>query len=420
MSEGVTEKASPLRDALVVVALVVCTNGPVMYLAWRVLQGAPHWEDPAVRGIFAAMAAVSVLAVLLDSQRVSGRRLRLPSVLAGASVVTFTAVIVASSLWSLDPAVTRARSVIYIGLAALAWIIADLDWTRFRRLLLVTLASVLLGSLVTVVLSDSIGLDHNGDWRGLFLNPNELAPLAALALLVGLPALLKTRNRGRILPALLLVMGALLLVGSGSLTAWVALFGAVTIASLVWFASVGRARFGPRAIWGAVAAALLGGVAAAGVLAARSGPTLASRRAIWDFVWERIAERPLVGHGWFSVWDRPEFLSSDELSGASSAHNSFLEVWLGAGLLALLPFVVIVATALWGSAQALWRDPSKDSWTWFALVVFLVIVNLTLSFVLWFSYIWVLLMSAALRSAGPLRSAKPARDTSGVAHPLDA
>ena len=114
-------------------------------------------------------------------------------------------------------------------------------------------------------------------------------------------------------------------------------------------------------------------------------------------MWDRITERPLVGHGWFTVWDVPEFVSNGELSGVSSAHNSFLEVWLGAGLLALVPFVVIVVIALRGSAQALWRDPTKDSWTWFALVLFLVIVNLSLSFVLWFSYTWVLLMSAALR-----------------------
>ena len=400
-NDGSLEKASPvspLRDALVVAALLVCTNGPVMYVAWRVLHGAPHWEDPAVRAIFAAMAAASVLAVLLDSQRVSNRRLRRPSLLGGASVIAFTAAIVASSLWSVDPSVTRARSVIYVGLAALAWIVADLDFARFRRAMLLMLASVLAASLAAVVASDSIGLDHDGDWQGLFLNPNELAPLAAIALLVGLPALSGARGRGRILPALLLVVGAPVLLGSRSITVWAALFGAVTLASLLWFASAGRARFGARATQGTVAAALTAGLGVIGAAATIwSGSTLASRRTIWDFVWDRIADRPIIGHGWFTVWDMPEFVSSDELTGVSSAHNSFLEVWLGAGLLALIPFVVIVVLALWGSARALWCDPTRDSWTWFALVLFLVTVNLTLSFVLWFSYNWVLLMSAALR-----------------------
>lgn len=406
MSEGVTEVESSLRDALVIGALLVCSNAPVMYLAWRVLHGDPHWEDPTVRAVFAAMAGVSVLAVLLDSQRVSGRRIRTSSVLGGTAVVAFTAAIVASSLWSVDPSLTRARAVIYVGLAALAWIIADLDFARFRRAMLVVLAALLAASLLTLLVSDAIGMDHNGDWRGLFLNPSELATVGAIALLIGFPALLETRGRDRILPTLLLVAGALVLVGSGSITAWMGLFGAVAVASLVWFASTGRARFGRRATRGAVAAALLGGVAALGAVASTwNGSTLAPRRAVWDFVWDRIADRPIIGHGWFTVWDVGEFVSNDELSGVSSAHNSFLEVWLGAGLLALVPFLGVTVIALWGSAQALWREPSGDSWTWFALVSFLVIVSLTLSFVLWFSYTWVLLMSAALRFDRPARSA---------------
>ena len=73
---------------------------------------------------------------------------------------------------------------------------------------------------------------------------------------------------------------------------------------------------------------------------------------------------------------------------------------------------MIVVIALWGSAQALWRDPTKDSWTLFALVLFLVMVNLMLSFVLWFSYIWVLLMSAALRYTRPARDARGVVDAS--------
>lgn len=401
MSEGEPPVESPLRDALVVAALIVCTNGPVMFLAWHVLGGLPTWRDPAVRGIFTVTAAVSVLAVLLDSQRVSGRRLGVPSLVGGGSVVAFTAVIVASSLWSADPAVTRERSVVYIGLAALAWIIADLDFARFRRALAVSVASVLAGSLLSVALSSSIGRDHNGDWRGLFLDPNELGSLAVLGLLIGVPALLGTRGRGRVLSVSLGVMGLVLLIGSGSLSAWLGLFAALLCASLLWFASVGRVRFGPRALHYASVVAVLGVAAAAVVLAAAwNSSTLVMRRAFWEIGWEGIVERPITGYGWFSVWDIFDF-GTGELWIAGGVHNSILGVWLGAGLLALIPFVAISVIALWVSGQGLWRDPSVDSWTFFALVVFLVAVNLTLSYVLMFSYNWVLLMSAALRYRRP-------------------
>lgn len=405
MSEDITALDSPLRDVFAVAALVVCTNGPVMYLAFHVLHGAPRWEDPAVRGVFTAMAAGAVLAVLLDSQRVSGRRLGVPSLVGGGSVVAFTAVIVASSLWSVDASLTRERSVTYIGLAALAWIIADLDFARFRRVLAVTVASVLAGSLLVVVLSESIGRDHNGDWRGLFLHPNELGSLGALGLLVGVPALLGTRGsgrRGRALPISLGVMGLAVLAGSGSLSVWLGLLGAVGCASVLWFASVGRVRFGARALQYASTVAALGVVTTAvAVVAVWNSSTLTLRRDIWELGWDGIVERPITGYGWFTFWDLVDFILAGELWAAGSGHSSILGVWLGAGLLALIPFVAICANALWGSGQDLWRDPSADSWTFFAVVVFLIAVNLTLSYVLMFSYNWVLLMSAALRRVKP-------------------
>jgi len=434
VSDGLGAPESPIRDALVVAALLVCTNGPVMYLAWHVLHGAPQWEDPAVRAVFAATAGACALAVVLDSQRVSGRRLRRPSRLGGASVVAFTAAIVASSLWSLDPSVTRARSVIYVGLAALAWIVADLEFARFRRAVTLMLAVVLAGSLLAVVLSDSIGRDPDGNWRGLFLHANEAAPFAALAVLLALPRLLGLGGfgagggrigvagvgldaggghgrfgvaavrglvGGRILPASLVVMGLLLLERSGSRTASLALLSAVVCASALGLASVGCSRFGLRAVRIVLPGAVLAAVAAtAAVIELWGSSMLASRRAVWDFAWGRIGERPILGHGWFTAWEVDGFVGAEDLLNPGSAQNSFLEVWLGAGLLALAPFAVIIATALYRSGRSLWREPTPETWTWFALVVFLVAVNLTLSFVLWFSYSWVLLMSAALRPTG--------------------
>lgn len=404
--ESLAPTESPLRDMLVVAALLVCTNGPVLYLVVHVFHGTAQWDDRAVRALFVATAFACVLAVLLDSQRLSNRRLFVPPLLASISVVAFSVAVVASSVWSVDHVLTRERSLIYVGLAALAWIIADLDLDRLRRALLIVLFLVLGASLVAVLVSDTIGLDHNGDWRGLFLHSNELAALAALGILVGLSTAVASRGRTRVVPSLLAMVGLVLLLGSNSLTAWVALVVAVMGASIVWGTKAGRARFGSRAIIGAATVASLGLVAILALaIAAWNSSTLAPRRAVWEFVWERIAERPFVGYGWFTVWETADFANTDDIAAMGSAHNSFLEVWLGGGLLALVPFVVIVALALWRAIQALWRAPSLQTWTWCALVLFLIIVNFTLSFVLWFSYNWVLLMSAALRSGQPVKQA---------------
>ncbi len=405
-------KSSCLRDALAVGALVVFTNGPVIYLAWHVLHGTPHPEDPAVRAIFGWTAAISVLAVLLDTQRVSDRRLRRPPRWAAAAVVSFTIVIVASSVWSVDTGVTRARSLIYVGLAALSWIVADLEMTRLRRILLTVCVSVLAGSLLTVLISESIGQNSNGTWQGIFRSPAELAVVAALLLLVIAPVVLRARGGTLILWLMPAVLGVVVLAGTKSLTVLVTLLGAVIAASLLWAAAA--ASFGrnvralramlPTAL-GALAAlgtlATFGALAVLGSGAVWNSSPIASRRVIWEAVWDRIAERPVVGHGWFTFWNKPELALADDLSEVDNAHNSLLEVWLGAGLLALVPFVMILVLAIWGSARTLWRNPTADSLSWFAIVLFLVAMNVAMSFVLWFSFTWVLLMSAALRDHRP-------------------
>jgi len=137
--------------------------------------------------------------------------------------------------------------------------------------------------------------------------------------------------------------------------------------------------------------------AAAGLVAVWNVPTLSQRRTIWSLVWDRIVQRPLGGHGFFTFWDIEE-LTQHVLLRRGSAHNSLVEVGLGLGLLGVVPFAAIVVLAARNAGLALWRRPGADTWMWAALVAFLLVENVTESFVLWFSYSWVLLMAAALRA----------------------
>jgi exopolysaccharide production protein ExoQ len=386
------------RTLLVALGLVVLTNGLVFYVNFRLLAQPTGWEAPFVRQIFVAVALASVAAVLLDPLRTSARLGR-QSTAATVAILWFASWTVASSLWSLSPDITRGRSLIYIGLAAFAWVIADLSFAQFRRALTLAMAACVAASLVAVVLSDSVGLDRNDDWRGIFTNRNSLAPVAGVAILIGVSLMLDRRRRPLIVGAVLLFISLVVMLGSGSRTAWLATGASGSAAALVVFARVGWDRFGREALVAAGGMAAAGGMVA--VVAANSlwnESTFIQRRKIWSLVWDRIGDRPLHGHGWFNVWGVPEFTSADPLLQKGSAHGSFLEVWLGLGLIGLVPFLVIVGLALYGTVTDAWRRPSVATWTWLALVLFLIVENLTESFVLWFSYNWVLLMVAALRS----------------------
>ncbi len=391
-------RVRPLRLLLVACALLLLTNGPLFFISDRVLDNGQGWEEPFTQAMLMAVAIVAGAAVLLDRFRLDGTRLRRPHPVAGVAVAFLTGWMVVSSLWSLTPDLTRGRSLLYVGVAALALVIADLNVREFR--LAVTLAATVavVVSLLTVGLSDSIGVDRNDDWRGIYTNRNSLAPIAGVAILMGLSACFDTRGRTRLAAALIPILGAIAMLGSGSRTAWLALVVAGGGAFLVVAARIGGERYGVRARWAALAVGLSGAAITTAVISRMWGEaTFVQRRTIWSLVWDRIGERPLHGYGWFNVWSNPEFTAADPLLGRGSAHGSFLEVWLGLGLIGLVPFLVIIGLALTGAFNGAWRRPSVATWTWLALVLFLVIENLTESFVLWFSYNWVLLMAAALR-----------------------
>jgi O-antigen ligase len=233
-----------------------------------------------------------------------------------------------------------------------------------------------------------------------------------VALLLGISLALEARGGRRLAAGALVLCAALALAGSGSRTAMLAVLIAIGAAVVVVGARVGGDRYGPRVRGGILAGGFVGAAVAMAVLSWLWGePTFEQRRTIWGLVRDRIAERPLQGFGWFNVWNDADFVSEHYLLGRGSAHGSFFEVWLGLGLVGLIPFVVIIGLALHSTITEAWRRPSISSWTWLALVLFLVIENLTESFVLWFSYNWVLLMAAALRARAGRRS-PPERQTS--------
>ena len=174
------------RTPLVALGLLILTNGPVFFVNRRILDGALGWEEPFTRQVFVATALVAVATVVLDRHRQNGERLFRPAPLAAAAIAFFAVWIVLSTFWSLAPDITRGRSAIYIGLPAMAWILADLDFSRLRAALGLAAGFAVGASLLVVVSTERIGLDKNDDWLGIYTNRNSLAPVAGLAIIVGL------------------------------------------------------------------------------------------------------------------------------------------------------------------------------------------------------------------------------------------
>ena len=446
-----TSRAATVRAAAAAAALLVLTNGPVLLFSKRVLDRTGRWEDHAVWPMLAAAAACgAVLAAreLLVSPRPLRDRV---SLTATAAVGCFTLAAVLSFLWSVDPWSSAWRSWIYVGMALLAFALASFKDSETALVLAAVTGAAVAASLLLVWLRPDLALHPDGDWKGVYTNRNSLGPLAAIGVLVSIRYLLSPGRwpRGRAsrrresthtgeavgcvagvwaarerseqeretprrnatvshLPAHVqrvaatsLAAGSIaVMVGAGSRTAWISLAAATAAATLVGSDRWLRRRWSASAARTATLSAT-GLAAAAAVVAASalwSVPTFSQRREMWGLVWDRIVQRPLLGHGFFTFWDIDE-LTQHVLLRRGSAHNSLVEVGLGLGLLGVVPFAVIVFLAARNSGLALWRRPGPDTWMGGALVAFLIVENLTESFVLWFSYSWVLLMAAALRPA---------------------
>ena len=399
-----------LRVAPVAAVVIVLTNGPVFLFSKSVVDRSGDWEDPAVWPFFVAAAVAS--AVLAAAGRSPAEPLTGSQKAAAAAVAVYSLVAVASALWSVHPFATVWRASVYVGLGLLAWVMARLDPDDLAAVLFSVAGAAVAGSAVLVVLRPDLGLDPNDNWEGLYTNRNSLAPVAAIGVLAGIRYLVAGERWSRAAGAALAALSIGAMAGAGSRTAWIALLIAAAATTIVVGFRWTRSRWGPAAARAslAVATALGAGGAAVALAGFWDDPTFGQRRTMWSLVWDRVSERPLGGYGFYAFWEEIELLDHALLR-RGSAHNSLMEVALGLGLVGTVPFLAIVVLAVRNAGLHLWRRGGADSWMWAAVVGFVLVENVTESFVLWFSYIWVLLMAAALRRLPPGRPGRPVPDT---------
>lgn len=434
-----------VRPTIIAAALLAAATA-ALDLAWRGSTGARRAAGPAGLAQTHSTADPAELARPHGTADPAG--LARPHGVAAAAVAAYTVWAVASSAWSVVPGLTLWRSLVYAGLVLLAWVMADMG-PDVRVPLGLMAAAAVGASLLALVAAPNQAFDIRGFWQGVYTNRNSLAPLAALGLLVAVRLLLtrpggselaeqpevagpteppeeseppeatepdgspekpkraeqNVRHQQGLAGVALGAAALVVLIGAGSRTAWLSLVGALAVSALGWAYPQLRQRFGPRAAAGAgIGAAAVGLAGLVAVTAALwQESTFAQRRTIWGLVWDRIADRPIAGHGFFAFWDVPELIADHELLQDGSAHNSALEVLLGTGLIGLAPFAVIAVVAALNAGRDLVRDPGADTWLWAAVVAFALFENAAESFVLWFSYNWVIIMAAALRCPGPRR-----------------
>lgn len=425
MSALVSRAWSAATVGVAALAILVCTNGPVFYVGH--LAGRPQgsWDDFRVRFPFAAVAAfgVAALGVVLHRSSVLPRGRVWWRAVPVLAIVAYGFLGVASTLWSELPSVTLPRALIYVGLGAFAIWFGRLHGNVQLDAVAIAMAVAVVASVVVVYVDPEVGrmvADGRGiGWKGIFTNRNSLAPVAGLGLLTTISITADGRRQILVRLGWLVValLEAVVLYKSQSDTARAAFGIAVGIGGLLFLARrfLTSRRLTVASVIGAVVVVLVINakydliVARVAQLAGRS-LTLSSRTIIWVDVVEAIRARPLLGYGIFTFWDVPALTAKTYAnvgSGYAEAHNGLLEVALGLGAVGVALLLVIVAFAVVGNGVRYVQRPSAQTWWWVTAATYFVLLNVTESFVLWFSYVWILLLAAAVASTRPDDEAQP-------------
>jgi O-antigen ligase len=334
-------------------------------------------------------------------------------------------IVAASALWSVSPDQTVRRTVALV-MTTLGGVVIAARWRWSGMAEIVGGAHAILAavSLVTVFALPSFGVMHTlfpGAWRGLWSEKNTLGINMNLGFIAcAAAAMLEPKRRKLWVAAAGLCL--LMLLGSTSKTSLVsALLGGCGLAL------VAIMRRGPVGkvvgTYGAVLAALLLG---AGLLTASEvflavlgkDATLTGRTKIWAAVMSRIQERPWLGWGYGAVWSDADpwtplaWITKQAGFRAYHAHNSWLEQWLGLGLLGLTAWTLYFVETCARALVALYR--SAGAWLAVPFLLVFALTTLTESIVMVFNDSrWVMFVMIAVKLAqpedpppGPVRSGR--------------
>jgi O-antigen ligase len=266
----------------------------------------------------------------------------------------------------------------------------------------------------------SQSIHPGGEWKGIFTWKNYLGRLMALGnvLLVVYwfwnPVLWK-----RIVIVGLFIASSVLLVFSRSTTSLLAMVGLYGIVGLygAWLRWGMRLR--ARAYW---LLAALGGAMTILAVVNRDGvlalfdknATLTGRTTLWEILWQRFQERPVLGFGYEAFWKQypqgimpPGWVEGDGF--ATHAHNGYIEIVLALGLIGLILYLFALGLS-WSNALKLMRQKKQIPFIWPLLVlIYLSWANLTYSIA--FSFpdfhwgVFVLSAGVVLKALEPAQSA---------------
>ena len=317
-------------------------------------------------------------------------------------LLAFAALTLLSPLWAESAfSLPLDTLLVVLTLSAGVWFGIALDARQWTNSLFASLQALLLVSMLEVHYRPRFGISPYGDWVGVFGNRNTLAPMAGLAVLASFGLWITHRNR--VVGVVAIAASALdfyVLHKTGNTTTWLSLFAAFAVLVVV-----GLAAFVRRPTSGTARGlklTVLGGAVALGftaiwVIAANAdrASSLKDRRRVWSYLWDVSASHRLTGYGFGSFWrdDTKVAPISTVDFRWDAAHNSFMEIYIGMGLIGLALIVWLLVSTVMNLNVDIRRQRSLVSVFPAMLFAFLLMENMSESMILYNSLVWALLIA---------------------------
>jgi exopolysaccharide production protein ExoQ len=398
----------PIWERLFVsIALFVSTAALFPLLRTNGVAAPPTAEgDPAIRRVWVLLYAITLF--LLFNQRVNVAGIMARNKLLFGTV----AVAVASTAWSVNPALTL-RQAIALVLTTLFGVYLASAYSQVELLSLVSwvLAGIVCASIFFALFEPSYGLDpeRGNAWRGVFTTKNELGRMAAFAIAVWLLRAF-TDRRPSLLSLGIVAISIVTLLESSSST------GLLAVIIVIVFYALLPALRAHESIAVPTAALLISGSFLGMVwLAAHpnsilssvgADTTLTGRTALWGVVWQMISIHPWLGWGYGAFWQGGGGPSAFVWSAApwhpAHAHDGFLDLWLGVGLVGLIFFVAMLASAFVRAFLYLRLQAGSLALFPFIFVLFVSVYNLSESTLFTQNTLfWILFVAVSVRLSQP-------------------
>lgn len=270
-------------------------------------------------------------------------------------ILLLPALVVLSSVWSVNPLLTLRRSSFFTLSTIMAIYLGErFNFEEFAELFAIAQCWFIFASIGTFFIFPAKVLDpsHAGAWRGLTIHKNVFGECMAVAILL---LMLVRFGRHRILQRFFLIASFVLLLLAHSVTPTICC--AIVIVAIPLLRKVVRLRIRERVFaYACLSGATIGGIFLITNYSASLLPmmgrdsTLSGRAQLWSLLMDAIWKRPMLGYGYEAFWEGFRGASRGILESTGwlvpMAHNGYLELWLGIGLVGVIVFLVLFVRAM--------------------------------------------------------------------------